>query len=417
MIAEAQRQPLGFHSNMHPLEFYRPSGDFAQNDQSAEIGIGTPLTVGKFSMVDRLGLRVFDEHLPASVRDFLNTGYNIGDTVNHNVKKDWGLLDLVAKDLNHQGHVVIHDVMDGVKRGIIWAAQHPSEAEEKILQATKQHSANIINGITSVAVALAHTKRNAAPILLSATIISLLVASCVPLGINAQQINNCPTISSNTYDDLEPHSEYKSMIPAAQNPNINVNLRQFHEVNEPHSLVDYGGDTDNIMPPDLGSIVHGRIPKITRTYKSDQLDNPWPVNLIGIETRSGEPLFAPLAGREIGGGNVVMVLHMTENSVTFTHSIGDTATDGYIIFVRNICPDPNLLKEYNRLDLEGRTRLPVLPSGKSFGTASGTETQLGVEDSGQLLPPNSKKDWWQLSTSGRFTPVFNTPTPYINKSP
>lgn len=249
--------------------------------------------------------------------------------------------------------------------------------------------------------------------------VDLYTRSQAPLHPFAE--SGCPTTSNQSYGSLRVSGDYRSNIPTEQNPEINLALRGYEEVNEKPELVNYGGDTDPIMPPSIGTMFT-RTPNIVKTYRvhkwdwgngrrNSELETNWPVNLIGLATNPGEPLVGPKAGREIGGGNVLMTLLATRTSATFTHSTGDNHTDGYTIHVDNFCIDPNLLASYNQENAAGRGSLPVIRPGQVFGYGNGSDVRIAIRDSGDWMDPRAKKDWWQGSDA---IPGVSLPTRSIN---
>ena len=216
---------------------------------------------------------------------------------------------------------------------------------------------------------------------------------------------NCPTSSNQSYSTIRTNSDYNFSGPAENQPEINLGLRGYTKVNEKAGLVDYGGDTD-LQALKINSLfADGRMPTIIYTYKvnawdystnsrSSQTENAWPVSLIGLSAKPGESLVIPPSGREIGDGNELMVLYADKNRITFTNSVGDNWTDGYILHVEDICTDPNLISAYQNANSSGRGSLPALPKGKVFGTARTGEVKVAIRDSGQFMDPRSRKDWW-----------------------
>lgn len=252
----------------------------------------------------------------------------------------------------------------------------------------------------------------------------------ISLGSTSQlsplESSDCPSASSENYSSLGVISDYpKPSVPPEQNYEINMLLRGYEEVNEKKALIDYGGDTDPVMPPSLGTIFP-TTPAIVRTYKvhkwdyaqntkSPDLESNWPVNLIGLATTVGEPLVGPKAGREIGGGNVLMLIYATPTFATFVHGRGENPQDGYFIHMDNFCVDPNLLSAYQSANAAGRGSLPVIRTGQVFGYGNGSDIRIAVRDSGDWMDPRARKDWWQGSdatsgTTDTFPIVTSIPT-------
>lgn len=246
------------------------------------------------------------------------------------------------------------------------------------------------------------------------------------------QSSGCPSGSSESYSNMKVISDYpKPNNPPEQNAEINMLLRGYEEINEKTALVDYGGDTDPVMPPSLGTIFPS-VPAIVKTYrvhkwdyannrKSPDLESHWPVNLIGITTTPGETLVGPRAGREIGGGNVLMLLFATPTYATFVHARGENPQDGYFIHIDNFCLDPNLLAAYQKENSAGRDSLPVIRPGQVFGYGNGSDVRIAIRDSGDWMDPRARKDWWQesnaISGSSGAATVPPAPTAFVSQIP
>ena len=215
----------------------------------------------------------------------------------------------------------------------------------------------------------------------------------------------CPKISTQSYQNVQTNSDYTLNGPAETHPEINLRLRGYVEVNEKAGLVHYGGDTDPLALKINSIFSDGRKPTIIKTYQvhawdyvnnkpSSATENAWPVSLIGLSATPGEPLVVPPSGRNISGSLELMVLYADENRVTFTNSLGDNWTDGYIFHVEDICTDPNLISAYQNANASGRGSLPALSHGQVFGTAKNNEVKVAIRDSGTFMDPRSDKDWW-----------------------
>lgn len=249
------------------------------------------------------------------------------------------------------------------------------------------------------------------------------------------QQTTCPTTSSQTYESINPVTPPQRKIQNPENnPEVNISLRGWTEVNEAKQLIDYGGDTDPNPPPSFGSVFAGRIPQVVNTYIINEWDwgsgkgipgksatPAWPVHLIGLAASPGEPILGLAAGRKVYGDFTLMVLYASPNSITFTHSNGDVAPpndDGYPIYFLDICVDPNLLAKYQSDNAGGRNSLPAIRAGQIFGYAKDTEVKVAVRDTGSFMDPRSRKDWWQFGP-GPGTPYTppNIPPTTVPSSP
>lgn len=215
----------------------------------------------------------------------------------------------------------------------------------------------------------------------------------------------CPQTSQQSYQKVKTASSYTFDSPAKNHPEINLELRGYVEVQEKAGLVRYGGDTDHLALKINSIFADGRVPTIMKTYqvyawdyvynkRSSKTEAAWPVSLIGLKAISGESLVVPPSGRNITETLQLMVLYADENRITFTNSLGDNWTDGYILHVEDICTDPNLIATYNEANATGRHYLPALPRGQVFGTAKTNEVKVAIRDSGEFMDPRSDKDWW-----------------------
>lgn len=249
--------------------------------------------------------------------------------------------------------------------------------------------------------------------------------------INPQQSAfNCPSSSNQTYESIRPDTPpHRKLSSPESNPQINFSLHEWTEVNEAKEPVNYGGETDPNPPPSIGSIFAGRYPEIVKTYaiyhQKPQTEYDFcistappgsfcpKVTLIGLGATPGEPLLGLAAGRKISGENTLMVLYADQNTITFTHSTGDTwPADGYPFYIHDICVDPNLLATYQKNNSDGRGVLPAVKAGQIFGYAKNTDVKVTVRDTDQWMDPRAKKDWWQFGPGegNPYTPPINQPT-------
>ncbi len=249
-----------------------------------------------------------------------------------------------------------------------------------------------------------------------------------PMLIPLQQ-SSCPTTSSQTYESIKPDTPpHRKIQNPESDPQINFSFHEWTEVNEAKEPVNYGGDTDPNPPPSIGSIFAGKYPEIVKTYaiyhQKPQTEYDFciatakpgsfcpKVTLIGLGAAPGEPLLGLAAGRKIWGESTLMVLYADQNTITFTHSSGDTwPPDGYPFYIHDICVDPNLLAAYQKDNADGRGVLPGVKAGQIFGYAKDTDVKITVRDSDQWMDPRSKKDWWQFGPGpgNPYTPS-NLPT-------
>lgn len=222
----------------------------------------------------------------------------------------------------------------------------------------------------------------------------------------------CPTSSSESYSSMKAYRSNDDLIfgDPATSPEINVRLRGFGPVNESTGFIGRGGSTyglDDKQPPQISSLYGGVRPKIIKTYivyewdfENNKSAAPRPatpnykVTMIGFDSTPGQKLVGLKAGREIGGGNVFMVLYATKNDVVFTHSTSDTLMGGYLFMYLDLCVDPNLLAKYEQNNVSGRGELPVIAPGQVFGYGSNTDVKLVVRDTMSFMDTRYNEDWW-----------------------
>ncbi len=224
--------------------------------------------------------------------------------------------------------------------------------------------------------------------------------------------SGCPAISTQSYRSIRTdHTPGDGLFgDPATSPEINVRLRGWTQVNEGTGLISRNGSTyglDPVMPPQISSLYGGPVPQIVKTYRVYEWDfdnhrsgapatatPAYPVHMLGLQATPGQPLLGLKAGRDIGGGNVFMVLYATPTDITFSHSNGDTLLGGYLFFFEDICVDPNLLAKYNENNAAGRNELPVIATGQVFGYAGNTDVKSVVRDTMSFMDTRYKEDWW-----------------------
>lgn len=238
--------------------------------------------------------------------------------------------------------------------------------------------------------------------------------------ISKGQSFSCPTSSGQSYDSIRPDTAASRKIRSPEgNPEVNISLRGWTEINAEKQPIGYGGDTDPNSPPSIGSVFAGHLPQIVKTYIINDWDYAngkpipgksatpaYPVHLIGLSGAPGEPLLGLMAGRKIYQDFTLMVLFATPTSILFSHSTGDLAPpddDGYPFYFIDLCVDPNLLALYQKDAADGRNVLPAIRAGQIFGYVKDTDVKVAVRDTGSFMDPRAKKDWWQ------FGPAEGTP--------
>ncbi|MBI3366827.1 hypothetical protein HY041_04345 [Candidatus Roizmanbacteria bacterium] len=222
----------------------------------------------------------------------------------------------------------------------------------------------------------------------------------------------CPTTSNQNYSSMPAEHNPSDLLigPADQSPEINLRLRGFVEVNEGTGFIGRNGSTyglDDQMPPQISSLFGGVSPKIIKTYRVYDWDfdnkkslapqtasQNYKVHMLGLQGTPRQPLLGLKAGRSIGGGNVFMTLYATKTDIAFTHSPSDTLMGGYLFFFLDICVDPNLLAAYESANASGRSQLPVIATGQTFGYASNSDIKVVVRDTMSFMDTRYNEDWW-----------------------
>jgi|GEM_PF-5089553 len=206
-----------------------------------------------------------------------------------------------------------------------------------------------------------------------------------------------------------------------QNPDKNIKVRGWEQIAGKLGLIDFEHDMEHMDAgaPQLSTLVEGEampaIMSLYQVYEWDWINNrrdglypPPPdapadfATLVGFAA-AGKTILVPDSGYDIGGGYETLVLYADENSITLQYTLDDSvAGPGYTIHLINFQVDSQLLAYYNKLDQEGRKRLPALMSGMRIGQGTG-ELIASIRDTGSFLDPRWSYDWWARRTpaSGR----------------
>lgn len=211
-----------------------------------------------------------------------------------------------------------------------------------------------------------------------------------------------PSQSYGTLSIVPPPTDY----PAEDHPDINaLAVRGYEPTTTFLGLVDYGGGTDPRAPQLAGLFADQRVPTFSSAYRTyrwdwdcwcrDGLNTNWPTTLLGMAVSPGETIHVPDSGYNIGGGNDVLVLYASPNSVTLKYTREDNVVSGYTVHIEGVCVEPRLLGLYESWNGSGREQLPALRGGEAIGRAGGDEIRVAIRDNGSFLDPRSRKDWWQ----------------------
>lgn len=229
----------------------------------------------------------------------------------------------------------------------------------------------------------------------------------------------CPTSSSQTYSSLRlnPNKPNRMNFDPAKNPETNLYMRGWYEVNESRELVSRHGDNyglDPNMPPQISTLFKTHYPKIIKTYRVNAWDYEnnhhlpgesatpnFAVHMLGVEATAGEPLVGLKAGS-------FLVRYATKNYILMTNGNEDAWDNdddgGYPFYFIDICVDPNLLATYEADNAGGRNELPTISEGQIFGYAMTSEVKFVIRDTFSFMDSRYKEDWWEY---GGFKPVFS----------
>jgi hypothetical protein len=226
----------------------------------------------------------------------------------------------------------------------------------------------------------------------------------LPIAARSATLHGCPPIPGETYftltaDPPGPH------MPAEVHPDFNLSVQGYEPTSATPELVDYGGAHDPAAPQFHDLFAQRRLPAFLSSYRVYSWDwdamrrgpllSTWPVTALGLRTTPGEILHVPDSGYTIGSGAEVLVLYATDDGITMKYSREDNVVSGYTLHVQNVCVEPRLLALYLQCNQQGRHVLPALYPRQPFGRAIGSQIVIAIRDSGSLLDPRSRLDWWR----------------------
>ncbi len=169
-------------------------------------------------------------------------------------------------------------------------------------------------------------------------------------------------------------------------------------------LVDYAGAVSS-APQLYGFFADNRTPAFKAVYQvygwdwgcncRSVLIDDWDVTLAGFTVSSGETVYTPDSGADIGNGYRALVLYADAERITLKYTRDDNVVSGYTIHVEGLAVDSNLLALYQRLNGAGRRELPALQARQAMGRALGDEIKVAIRDNGAFMDPRSRKDWWR----------------------
>jgi uncharacterized protein YraI len=233
-----------------------------------------------------------------------------------------------------------------------------------------------------------------------------------------QSSDGCPTTSNASFE-LIPRDGPASDRPDRLHGDLNLGLRGYGPAapDAPATLMSYNGGADSNAPQFSGLFQPNRIANIQSVYRvnlwyfeSDKCNGApygcagpavtnWPVTMIGMATTPGERISIPSRGPLIWTGYQALVLYADTKRITINYTRQDNISYGYVVYIENVCVDPNLLALYRaQNDANGwrsSNMLPALRNGQPLGSAAGNEIRVAIRDSATFLDPRSRKDWWQ----------------------
>lgn len=175
---------------------------------------------------------------------------------------------------------------------------------------------------------------------------------------------------------------------------LNLGVRGYKRVDAPLQLVQLGPVHDSKSPQFPGIFGDRRTPTFTNAYDTAP-NSQWEVTLLGMGTNPAEIIYTADSGYDIGGGYEYLVLYAAETRVTLHIGREDGGARGYVLYIEDVCVDPDLVALYRQSYAAGRQSLPVLRGHAPFGRAIGNEVKVAVRDTGSFMDPRSRNDWWQ----------------------
>ncbi len=121
-----------------------------------------------------------------------------------------------------------------------------------------------------------------------------------------------------------------------------------------------------------------------------------PVTLADLATTPGEPLLVPNSGYSIGSGYEVLVLYAAEDRITLKYTRNDNVVHGYTLHLERLCvwtrPCSTCIKAGMR---PAAASCRPCAAGQALGRAADATVGVAIRDSGTVLDPRSRKDWWR----------------------
>lgn len=198
----------------------------------------------------------------------------------------------------------------------------------------------------------------------------------------------------------------------ADNPFV---ISSYSQIEGELNLINFIHETDS-RAPQFTTLVEGLpYPRVSKLFQvagaSKPTDAPGDfATLVGFSA-GDKNILVPQSGYDIGGGFEVLVVYADSQNITLKYNREDGIAVGYTLYIKNVEVDRDLLNYYNQLNQEGRKTLPTLRAGARIGKAKG-EILIAIRDSGTLLDPRWRYDWWDKLPSQNpqdFLPNSLTP--------
>ncbi len=206
-----------------------------------------------------------------------------------------------------------------------------------------------------------------------------------------------------------------------RSPDVNLKLRGWQTVGLYKGLVSIGYPPDSPPDPNAPQLCtvfeKPRVPVFKNLYSigvySGQANGleAHPPHMADFEMASGERVYAPTHGYNIGNGYGYLVVYADSDSIAIHVGDNDGTIDGYAIHFLNLTVDPEIVKAYEAANGYGRKVLPAVGKHQAIGTAKNGGVTVVVRDSGSFMDPRSALDWYSDCDGidlGKIVPTDST---------
>lgn len=222
--------------------------------------------------------------------------------------------------------------------------------------------------------------------------------ACVEGVCDNKRCEDAPSVPQNPCQDLTSEEYQISLVidrhhngVRAEDPGFNPNVLEWSEIDKQKSLIDMGGDTDSRAPKFQGFFADQRIPEIAATLATPK--PYWEVEAISVRAADNEVLHAPASSYELGEGFACMVIYADEHTMTCNYHRADAIVQGYTLHVMNACISSKLIAAF-QANADKTDQLPGLKPRQPFGRAWKGKFTFAIRDTGSLMDPRVRKDWW-----------------------